>query len=179
MNTQPKTPEQRAEEYGQQAPIYTCEFDVNTSHEMLIEERREAFLAGRADYEKELSERAGEGFEDFWKRSPLHETCFSFKSEIQFGFNGGRTPLLAKIALQEKRIAELERYINDKASNGYACECMTDCSCYETRITTLEAQNKKLGDVVLEMASLLEETHDMEAMGWADPIKQLKQERES
>jgi hypothetical protein len=92
------------------------------------------------------------------------------------------------------KIAELEKYINDKASNGYVCECMTDCGCYETRLVTLEAQNKKLSDVVLEMADVLRliemrregfeedlvecpKLASEELEGHADLIKQLKQER--
>lgn len=76
----------------------------------------------------------------------------------------GRLPLLAE--LEKKGVACAKHDLTTFITCGH---------CSGERITDLEAQNKKLGDVVLEMAAALKKHCDVSYC--PELIKQLKQER--
>jgi len=120
-----------------------------------------AFLSGEISGHQrameEMSAKSAEGFEDFFDceiathddlRNTEHITGPArLKYYCEKTWQAGRAPLLARIAELEKEL-EISRKQVDLISA--AANRVGD------RYTDLEAQNKKLGDVVLEMAEFVE-----------------------
>jgi hypothetical protein len=127
---------------------------------------RETFLAGEiSGYQRamdEMSVKASEGFGEWWD-GYIHADTFTHTAKDTW--QAGRAPLLAKIELLSSRGIEDMRHT----------------------IAELEAQNKKLGDVVLEIYGIAwQRGRAAEDVGFItyhyfaknqDLIKQLKQER--
>lgn len=173
---------------------------------------RHYFIKGEASGERitleRLAAKSSEGYDDWWNVYSCEQPYKGLKYDASEAWQARGTPLLAKIELQDKRIAELEKnlprdqwenlsreqYIGLKARIAELEAENKSLASQAIRISNkageikgdLEAQNKKLGDVVLEMAASLEHYGSRMDSGAtarrplkyrADLIKQLKQER--
>jgi hypothetical protein len=167
MSTQ-QSAQQRAAAFAYK---HHCESEYNSRTDDL----EGAFLAGETSgYQiamDEMSAKSAEGFEDWYdKRSILRAVIKTYEP-----WQAGRAPLLAKIAELEKEVATIRSAFNH-------------CGGQDLAIDDLEAQNKKLGDVVLDMAKAVDGDDGYKKWLGLNPdshfsedhlavIKQLKQER--